>query len=195
MRMRIWSLASYVAFLAFILGSCASEKTVTREKAKPSGLAKYESDVSYQVNEDGSVQPNSDKRSSFERTANYSNIREQSRSNYYTEGYSKKGFNANKSYSAEAYYGGEKSGQFAQSPHFAQQQSRLQNQAANATGEGYDTSQFYSGSQSVNRGQQQARTANASLQSEADSYVQPEVKSLDEANGLTVDDTNFMLGR
>jgi hypothetical protein len=193
--MRSWFLVSYAMSLVFFLGSCASEKKVTHKKAEATGLAKYESDVSYQVREDGSVQVNSDKRSSLESVGDYSNVRQQGNSSFYTEGYSKKGWSQNKAYNAKSYQGGENGSKFRNTPHFAQQQASVQGQAANVAGQGYDTQSFYGGSQTVSRGQQQTRTRDAATQVQQESFVAPPIRSQAEAQGLSVDDTNFLLGR
>lgn len=168
---------------------------MTVSKAESNELDKYMSDVNYQVKEDGSVQVNSDKRSSLESKANYSDIRQQSGSSFDTNAYSKKGWSQNKAYSAGAYQGTSDGNKFRKAPHFADQQANGQGQAANASGQGYESGQFYGGSQTVNRGTDQSRTANTATQVEQDSFVAPPIKGKGEAQQLSVDETNWMLGR
>ncbi|MFD2277029.1 hypothetical protein ACFSQZ_11155 [Rubritalea spongiae] len=168
---------------------------MTVEKAESNEIDKYMSDVSYQIKEDGSVQTNSNKRSSFEHKANYGNIRQQSGSNYYTESYSKKGWSQNKEYDAGSYYNGGDGSKYQKTPHFAEQQSRVQGEVANAAGQGYESGQFYGGSQTVSRGTQQSKQINAATQVEQDSFVSPPIKGKGEAQQMSVDETNWMLGR
>lgn len=179
-----------------LLSSCASEREVTYEKAEATGLAQYQSDVRYMVDEQGNVQPTGqDQRSQFESKGNYYQAQSQMNSEYSKPEYSASRWQQNTSYSKKSYANGDRSSNYKNSPYFVQQQASVQGLQSNVGGQQFSgTNEYYQsnaragGADTAVAKPTDAGTSNRDLPA-------PKVYTLGEVNQLGVDDTNSMLGR
>lgn len=187
-------LSIFYLLIPVFMVSCASEREIDYEKAEARGLDKYMSDVKYVTDEQGNVRPDSGKRSQYDSKGDYGGAKGFSGEHYSKKNYRSKRWGGNKGFNSKNYSGNKSGSQFQHSPHFVQQQANAQGQYAAGGGKNYATSGYAGNTGAVNRGRSVARPSDA--QSDAKSnYPAPPIYSLDQVNGIGVNETNAMMGR
>lgn len=192
-RMRT-GLSTFYLLIPILMVSCASEREVSYEKVKGRGLDKYMSDVKYVTDDEGNVQPDSDKRSQFDSKGAYAGAKGISGENYSKKGYRSKRWGGNKDFNAKNYSGNKSGSQFQHSPHFVQQQANAQGQYATAGGKNYAKSGYAGNTGAARRGNPVARPSDAKSATKSN-YPAAPIYTLDQANDIGVSDTNSMMGR
>ncbi|MFD2160738.1 hypothetical protein ACFSW8_17670 [Rubritalea tangerina] len=181
---------------SIFLVSCATEREVTYEKGGPEQFGdRYLSDVKYVVDEQGNVRPNQDKRSQFEAEGDYAGGKAYQGSAYGKEAYRSKRWGGDKNFNAQQFAGNKSGSQYQYSPHFVQQQANAQGQYSHVGGKNYGTSGYGGEVRAVDRGRNVGKPQDAATQSRRKVYAPPPIYSMDQVNGIGVDDTKAMMGR
>ncbi|SHJ82525.1 hypothetical protein SAMN02745181_2724 [Rubritalea squalenifaciens DSM 18772] len=179
-----------------LLSSCASERKVSYTRGESSGISKYESDVRYQQQADGSVRPNKDVRSQYDGRQEYLSARSFGGQDYTTEKYGKKRWGRNTDYANKQYGGKTDGSHFQYSPEFVQQQAMAQGQLARVNGQNYGANQYAAGQANVqNRNHYLAKPANAKTESRRGVYKQPDIISKQDFTELSIEESKSLLGR
>lgn len=181
--------------LAVLLGACATEKTVTKTQVKKDWRGKT---VPFTVGKDKDGNPvmKSDRRSSFEGREGYvGGGKKFSGKNYATQSYGKKNWFGSKVFGKKQYQGNTDAGRYQKEPWFVRKQALASGKRARADGESYSVNPFRTSSAREQGGARIKRTTDAETSVRRRVYKQPDIIHWKEQKGLTIKDTNRMLGR
>lgn len=192
--LKILSIPMTLAACVF-LASCASERTVTYEKAKGEGLRKFESDVEFKTGKDGQAEWTNAKRSSFESQSGYGATKDFKGKSFDKSEFSKKGWSANKKYASKQYKGHKDGSGFQKSPHFAQKQSRAQGNYSDHASKKFGTSDYTAANVKANRGRDFKKFEDTETNIRRRVYKEPTIQSYQEYNGLSLSESKYLMGR
>ncbi|MGB0992873.1 MAG: hypothetical protein ACPG32_10445 [Akkermansiaceae bacterium] len=182
--------------IALMLMSCASERTVTKSKVKKDAWGK-DSGWSMGKDEDGNMVAKSDRRSEFEgRSSSIAGSgRDFGGKDYTKKSYRKKRWGGNTIFNKKSYEGNTDASRYKTEPWFVQQQARAQGQRSAADGKSYRTGIFGTGSAREQSANRMEHKSDAHTAYRKRVYKQPGITHWKNQQGLSVKDTNRMLGR
>ncbi|MCP5535586.1 MAG: hypothetical protein H7A51_05035 [Akkermansiaceae bacterium] len=181
--------------VTMLLGACASEQTVTKTQVKKDAWGR---DERYTVGKDKDGNPvmKSDRRSSLEgKQSNIAAGRDFQGKDYSTKSYRKKRWGGNTFFARKKYEGNTDASQYKKEPWFVQKQAAAAGQRAQADGKSYAVNPFKKSTAGEQGATRIAHTQDAETQVRRRVYKQPEITNWKDQKGLSVKDTNRMLGR
>lgn len=193
--MRLALLPLTLGLLAVLLSSCASERKVTYAKGEQTGVGRYQSDVQFVQDKDGSIRPNKDVRSQFDGKQEYLGQRDIKGKQYASQDFRRERWGGNTKFDADAYSGNQDASRYKHSPHFVQQQASAQGKKASMGGQNFATGNYATASASENKAKRHAHKSDAKTDRRREVYVQPRIISRGDYNKLNVEDTRSMMGR
>lgn len=185
-----------LSILVFVLGACSSDSTVTKTQIKKDVWGNKET-FSVGKDADGNPMMKSDKRSSYENTSsNIAANRDFSGKDYTKSSYRKDRWGGKSNYDRTSYQGNTSAKKYKREPWFVKQQAALSNRKSSLGKQGYTTAGYRSaGRASEQGGRRIASRQDAQISNRRSSYKQPEVTGWKDQQGLSVKETNGMLGR
>lgn len=194
--MHNWLSTSCVVLGCIAICSCAKDRKVTYEKADATGIRKYESDVRYVTDEQGNVKPNQDKRSRYDSEGSYAGgSKDYSGTEYKKGDYNAKRWGGGKGFNAKSYAGNKDGSEFKHSPHFVGQQAAAQGDYSSAGNKNYGAASYNNTVGSAATGAEVNRPQDSQSAAKRSSYQQPTIFTKEQGNGVTVEETNALLGR
>lgn len=194
--MHTWLSTSCIVLSCVAICSCVKDRKVTYSKAEATGLDKYQSDVSYVTDEEGNVRPSQDKRSRYDSEGAYaSGSKNYSGAAYQKEGYRSKRWGGDKGFNAQSYAGNKDGSQFKNSPHFIGQQAMAQGNYSSAGNKNYSAASYNNSVGPAHTGSEAGHPQDSMSAARRDSYQQPTIFTKEQGNGVTVEETNALLGR
>ncbi|MBK1830423.1 hypothetical protein JIN77_06780 [Verrucomicrobiaceae bacterium R5-34] len=185
----------FAAVAALVLASCASETTVSKERVRKDAWGDKES-FSVGKDKDGNPVMKSDKRSSLEgKTSHIASNRDFSGQDFTKKSYRKKRWGGNTLFGGKKYEGNTDASKYKQEPWFVQKQAHAQGQTATVSNQSYSVNPFRTRSAHEQGGSRMAHTSDAETDVRRRVFVQPEITEWEKQSGLSVGDTNRMLGR
>jgi hypothetical protein len=181
--------------IAMLLGACASEQTVTKTQVKKDAWGK---DERYSVgkDKDGNPMMKSDRRSSMEgKGSNMASNRDFNGEDYSTKSYRKKRWGGNTFFGRKKYAGNTDASKYKKEPWFVQKQAGAHGQKSRADGKNYSVNPFRTSSAREQGSTRITRTQDAESNLRRRVFKQPEITNWRNQKGLSVGDTNSMLGR
>lgn len=194
-------LGSYISLFlsglvcALLLGACASETKVTRSQVKKDVWGR---DEGYSVgkDEDGNPVMKSDKRSSFEnKSSNITSNRDFSGKDYSTKSYRKERWGGDTTFDRKSFSGNTDVNRYKSEPLFVQKQADAAGQQANVRKKKFSFNPFRSKRASEQGVKRITTTEDAKISNRRQTYQQPDITDWKNQDGLSVGDTNRMLGR
>lgn len=179
----------------FMLGSCASKRTVSKSQVRVDPWGNPEQ-FSLGKDAEGNPVMKSDLRSSFEgKTSQLGQSRDFNGKDYRTKSYARKRWAGESQFQAKQYAGNTDASQYKMEPWFVRKQTSADGQRAGAEGQRYTTSQY----ETPTAREQDSERIEGGSDAETDArrrvYQQPEIIDWKEQKGLGVKDTNRLLGR
>lgn len=178
-----------------LFGACASETTTTEHQVKKDV---WGNDEPFSIGKDADGNPvmKSDKRSSFEnKNSNLAGHRDFSGKDYTSNSYRKKRWGGDTKYDRKQYAGKTSADQYKQEPWFVQKQASAVSKQASSSNKKFLVNPFRSKSSSVKNSKHISSAQDARVSNRRQSYQQPNITHWKEQDGLSVKDTNGMLGR
>ncbi len=187
--------ASISCLVAMLLGSCASEQTVTKSQVKKDAWGRDES-FSVGKDKDGNPMMQSDRRSSLEgKQSSVARGRDFSGKDYSKKSYRKKRWGGNTFFGRKKYEGDTDASRYQKEPWFVKKQAGLKDQRAGAEGKTYSVNPFRKSTANEQGGTRMSRTRDAETDFRRRVFKQPGITHWKNQSGLSVGDTNRMLGR
>jgi hypothetical protein len=188
-------LFSISCVVTMLLGSCASERTVTKTQVKKDAWGREES-FSVGKDEDGNPMMKSDRRSSMEgKQSNVAGSQDFSGKDYNKKSYRKKRWGGNTVFGRKKYEGNTDASQYQKEPWFVKKQAGLKNQRAGAEGKTYSDNPFRKPTAREQGGARISHSSDAKTDFRRRVFKQPGITHWKDQPGLGVGDTNRMLGR
>ncbi|MFK7909527.1 MAG: hypothetical protein AB8F34_02890 [Akkermansiaceae bacterium] len=176
-------------------GACATEQTVTKTQVKKDWRGET---LPFTVGKDKDGNPvmKSDRRSSFEgRSSNIAGDQSYSKKDYNTKSYRKKSWFGSKIFGKKEYQGNTDANRFKSEPWFVSKQANASGKRARADGKSFGVNPFRTKSATEQTGRSIARTSDAETDVRRRVFMQPDITHWKKQKGLSVSDTNRMLGR
>ena len=185
-----------LSVIGLLLASCASETTTTEHKVNKDAFGK-ELPFSVGKDADGNPMMKSDKRSRYEnKNSNIESNRDFSGNDYTKKSYRKDRWGGDSHFGKKTYAGNTSADRYKKEPWYVRKQASSANKQATASNKNYSVNPFRrSGRASEQGGRRMTTTQDARTSNSRQSYKQPEITHWKEQNGLSVKDTNSMLGR
>jgi len=181
--------------ITVVLGACGTERTVTKTQVRKDPWGREER-FSVGKDKDGNPVMKSDRRSSFEgKRNNMVSNRDFNAKDYTKKSYRKKRWGGNTVFRRKKYQGNTDASQYKREPWFVRKQAHAQSQRARADGKRYAVNPFRTSRAREQDGRRIAHTADAETGFRRRVFKQPSVINWKEQRGLSVKDTNRMLGR
>lgn len=181
--------------IAMLLGACASEQTVTKTQVRKDAWGRDER-FSVGKDEDGNPMMKSDRRSSLEgKQNNMATSRDFQGKDYNSKSYRKKRWGGNTFFGRKKYEGNTDASKYNKEPWFVRKQAGAEGQRAYADGKSYSVNPFRTSGASEQGGARISRPQDAETNFRRRVYKQPDVTHWKNQKGLSVGDTNRMLGR
>lgn len=187
-------IATGIVSCAFVC-SCAREQKVTYKKAELGGIRKYESTVEFKTGENGEAVWKNSKRSHFESQAGFGGKSEFAGKSYTKNDFKKEKWNQNTTFDAQSYAGNTDAAKYKQVPHFADQKAAFSDKTSNLAQRDYGTNGYSGATQQVDRGRQFGKHEDVQTSKRRQVYQEPTIQSSEEYNGLSLDESNSLLGR
>ena len=182
-------------FIIFCVAGCATEKKVTEKKLRLDAWG-HEESFSVGKDEDGNPKMKSNKRSSFEnKKSSIVRNRDFRGEDYTAKSYRKKRWGGNTVFNKKVYRGNTDASRYQKEPWFARKRSVEGTKYARANGQSYSTSMYRTQRAYESKGKYLPTKSDAQVDSKRRSYRPPSVINWKEQGGLSVQDTNSMLGR
>lgn len=182
--------------MVVLLGACATEQEVTKTQVKKDAWGR---DVGFSLGKDKDGNPvmKSDRRSSFEgKRSQIAGGRDFSGRDYTTKSYRKKRWSgSNRIFGKKEYQGNTDARGYQKEPWFVRKQANSQNKRARADGRAYSVNRFRTGSAREQNGRRIARVSDAETDVRRRVFKEPEIIHWKEQKGMSVKDTNRLLGR
>ena len=185
--------SSIVSCALFV--SCASERKVTYKKAELGGIRKFESTVEFKTGKDGEAVWKNSKRSQFESQAGFGGKSEFAEKSYAKNDFKRKSWNQDTQFNAQSYGGNTDAGKYKKVPHFADQKASFSDRKSNLAKQSYGADNYSGAAQRVDKGRQFGKAEDAQTNKRRKVYQQPSIQSAQEYNGLSLDESNSLLGR
>lgn len=185
------------ASIIWMLSSCSSEQTVTKSQVVKDPWGKPQN-YSIGKDENGNPVMKSDRRSTFEgKQSSIAGHRDFRGKDYTSKSYRKKRWGGNTLFGGNKKYSGNTdANKYRNQPWFVQQQSRALAQRSRAEGKGYRKLGLFRTTQAREQsGRRLSRPQDAETNVRRRVYKQPGITHWKEQKGLSVGDTNRMLGR
>lgn len=186
---------SVIITISVAVAACSSETTVTQHKVQKDI---WGDDEAFAVGKDADGNPTmkSDKRSSFEnKSSNVAMNRDFSGKDYTKNSYRKERWTGKSRFSKKSYQGGEDASQYKKEPWFVQKQTSTASMQSGASKKKFSINPFRSKRATEQGGARLSTSTDARVSNRRSSYKQPEIRSWKDQKGLSVGDTNSMLGR
>jgi len=183
------------SLMGLLLGACAKETTVTQSQVKKDV---WGNNQSYSVGQDDDGNPvmKSDKRSGFEnKHSNIASNRDFSGKDYTKKSYRKNRWGGDTYFGSKKYNGNTKAKGYQSEPWFVRKQASASNQQASVANKSFLVNPFNSKRAPDPRTKRYATSTNAKVSNRRGGYKQPSITNWKDQKGLTVKDTNGMLGR
>ncbi|MBT8036770.1 MAG: hypothetical protein KJO21_04420 [Verrucomicrobiae bacterium] len=181
--------------MAMLLGSCASEQTVTKTQVKKDIWGNAER-YSVGKDKDGNPVMKSDRRSSLEGKRSQMAGRRDFRGEDYTkDSYRKKRWVGKSLFGRKKYQGNTDANQYRNEPWFVRNQVKVQNQRSSAEGKTYGVNPFRKSTAREQSGDRMTKPEDAETGFRRRVFKQPEITHWKDQSALSVGDTNKMLGR
>lgn len=184
-----------LSFIGFLLGACAKETTVTQSKVKKDV---WGNDASYSVgqDEDGNPMMKSDKRSSFEnKSSNIASNRDFRGQDYTKKSYRKDRWGGETHYDRKKYAGNTSAERYQKEPWFVRKQASSSNKQASDSKKKFSVNPFRSKRASEQNARRISTSQNSAINNQRNGFQQPTITNWKDQKGLSVKDTNGMLGR
>ncbi len=193
--MKIFSHILVFPTLVMLLGACASEQTVTKEQVRTDWRGRPEA-FSVGKDKDGNPVMKSDRRSSLEgKRSNIAGSRDFNGQDYTKKSYRKKRWFGSSLFGKKEYQGNTDASRFKREPWFVQKQASASGQKARADGKSFAVNPFSTASAREQGGRRISRPADAETEVRRRVFMQPDITHWKKQQGVTVKDTNKMLGR
>ncbi|MBT7960209.1 MAG: hypothetical protein HN759_12850 [Akkermansiaceae bacterium] len=187
----IFVLMAVVTFLS----ACGSVQTVTKEQVRSDWRGRTES-FSVGKDENGNPVMKSDRRSSLEgKRSNIAGSRDFNGLDYTKKSYRKKRWFGNSLFGKKQYQDNTDASRFKREPWFVQKQASASGQKARADGKAFGVNPFSTASATEQSGRRIIRPADAETAARRRVFMQPDITHWKKQEGLTIKDTNKMLGR
>ena len=181
--------------VVMLVGACATEQKVTKTQVKKDWRGRPEA-FSVGKDEDGNPVMKSDRRSSLEGKRNTSFAGKDFRGEDYTKkSYRKKRWFGNSKYTKKEYQGNTDASSYKREPWYVRQQARAGDQRSRADGKRFAANPFRTGTAREQGASRMTRPSDAETNVRRRVFKQPEITHWKKQKGLSVKDTNRMLGR
>ncbi len=191
-----WSNGIFLSLAAaMLLGACSSEQTVTKTQVRKDPWGRPER---FSVGKDKNGNPvmKSDLRSSMDgKQSSIAGGRDFKGKDYNTKSYRKKRWGGNTFFPRKKYQGNTDASHYKSEPWFVQKQASAAGKRSRADGMAYAVNPFRTSSASEQDSRRITRTSDAETNFRRRVYKQPEITNWKDQKGLSVKDTNRMLGR
>lgn len=182
--------------VAVLMSSCASEQTVSQSKVRKDAWGK---DLPFTVGKDADGNPvmKSDKRSQFENKSSNSMSNRDFRGQDYTKkSYRKDRWGGGKSFGLKKFEGNTDASRYQKEPWFVKKQALKGSSQARVSNKKFLVNPFRSQKKSYTRGVRELPKPESSrVIQKRNSMGQPTITDWKSQKGLSVKDTNSMLGR
>jgi hypothetical protein len=182
--------------VVLLLGACATEQTVTKTKVKKD---MWGNDESFSIGKDADGNPmmKSDKRSSFEnKKSNLTKNCDFSGKDYTKKSYRKERWGGKRSFGRKKFEGNTDANRYRKEPWFVKKQAAGADRQALASNKKFSVNPFRSGTSSSSATKKRYSTfQNPNVSKSRRSFPQPDITDWKNQKGLSVKDTNGMLGR
>ncbi|NWK54331.1 hypothetical protein HW115_01820 [Verrucomicrobiaceae bacterium N1E253] len=178
-----------------MLTSCESERTMTQKKVNKDP---WGNELPFSVGKDehGNPMMQSDKRSSFEnKSSQIAANKDFSGKDYTSKSYRKKRWAGDKSYQAKQFNARGDTSKYKHEPWYVRKQSGEQSVQAADSKKKFSINPFRSKRATEQTARRTSTTENVQVSKRRQSYKQPDVTDWKDQRGLTIQDTNGMLGR
>lgn len=178
-----------------VLAACSSKRTVTKSQVRKDVWGKP---ARYSVgkDEDGNPVMKSDLRSSLEGRRNQMvSDRDFSGKDYNTKSYAKKRWAGNTHFRTKNYEGKTDASHYKMEPWFVQKQAAVAGERSRAEGKSYKVEGYEKSTAREQGAARLERTSDAETDVRRRVYKEPDIIDWKEQQGLSVQDTNRMLGR
>ena len=179
-----------------LMSSCASEQTVTQSKARKDA---WGNELPFTMGKDADGNPtmNSDKRSQFEnKNSNITKNRDFSGKDYTKKSYRKDRWGGNTAFKSKKYEGNTDANRYKKEPWFVKKQAKSFGTEARANNKKFLVNPFRSQKSSYKHGGRQIAKPESVLErNKRNALGQPTITNWKDQKGLSVKDTNGMLGR
>jgi len=180
---------------ALLLGACASEQKVTQGQVKKDVWGRDEA-YSIGKDEDGNPVMKSDKRSRFEnKSSNIASNRDFSGKDYTKKSYRKKRWGGDTSFDRKSFSGNTDANHYRSEPLFVQKQAASTGKQVNGSNKKFSINPFRSKRVTEQGGRRITTTQDAKISNRRQTYKQPDITDWKDQDGLSIGDTNRMLGR
>jgi len=192
-----FSMLGIVGFACCCFCSCASERTVSYSKNESKkDISRYQSDVKYETQADGSVKPNKDIRSEYDGKSEYLGNRDFRGKNYATDQYRKDRWGGEKKYENKIFGVKKDGGKFRYSPEFVQQQAKVQGQVASVNGSRYNAGEYKTASNPLAKNAKRlSKRSDAATDIRRRVYRQPVIVDGDAYKEQEIKQSRELLGR
>jgi len=178
-----------------LIGACASEQTVTKSQVRKDAWGKPER-FGIGKDKDGNPVMKSDLRSDFEgQRSAIAAAGDYSGKDYSTKSYAKKRWGGNTSFPHSKYDGKTDANHYKMEPWFVRKQASIAGQRANAESKDYMVNSYKKSSAREQGTSRIKHTSDSETDVRRRVYKQPDIIDWKEQRGLSVKDTNRMLGR
>ena len=184
-----------LSIICMVLGACESETTTTKHKVSKDPWGN-ELPFSIGKDDDGNPMMKSDKRSSFDnKQSNIASGKDFSGSDYSKKSYRKERWGGDTSFGRKKYAGNTSAERYKKEPWYVRKQASASGQQATASNKKFSVNPFRSNRTSSVNSRQVSTSQDSKINNRRQSYKQPNITDWKEQGGLSVKDTNSMLGR
>lgn len=181
--------------IATLLGACGSEQTVTKTQVKTDWRGRTEA-FSVGKDKDGNPVMKSDRRSSLEgKRSNIASSRDFQGRDYTRKSYRKKRWFGSTFFGKKKYQDNTDASRFKSEPWFVKKQAHASGKTAYADGKSYNVNPFGTSAAYEQSRRRIARPSDAETDVRRRVYKEPDITHWKKQQGLSVGDTNRMLGR
>ena len=183
----------------FIIGlfvvSCAEETTITKTKVRKD-IWGHDEAYSVETDADGNPKMKSDKRSGFEnKSSNIASNRDFKGKDYTTKSYRKDRWGGNNSFERKKYAGNTDASRHQKEPWFARKKATAGNQQSSAGKKKFSINPFRTKKASEQGRRGITSTQDAKVSNRRNAFSDVPITNWKDQKGLSVKDTNGMLGR
>ena len=181
--------------ISVLLGACATEQTVSKTQVRKDAWGRDEA-FSVGKDKDGNPVMKSDRRSNLEgKQSHMVSNRDFSGKDYSKKSYRKKRWGGNTFFGRKKYQGKTDASQYKKEPWFVRKQANAQSKRSRADGQNYSVNPYRTSSAHEQNGKRIARTQDAETGFRRRVFQQPGITHWKDQKGLSIKDTNRMLGR